>query len=49
MPLNWVVLKSLTTSVPLVYSPGNDHNGKLEFVQIPNGAKVEIDFKLNGN
>ena len=27
----------------------NDHNGKLEFVQIPNGAKVEIDFILNGN
>ena len=27
----------------------NDHNGKLEFVSIPNGARVEINFNLDGN
>ena len=27
----------------------NDHNGKLEFIPIPNGAKIEIDFDLNVN
>ena len=26
----------------------NDHNGKIEFVPIDNGAKVSIDFKLDG-
>ena len=25
----------------------NDHNGELEFFPIVNGAKIEIDFKLN--
>jgi len=27
----------------------NDHNGELEFYPIKDGAKIEIDFKLNGN
>ncbi len=27
----------------------NDHNGDLNFYNIPDGAKVEINFKLNGN
>jgi len=27
----------------------NDHNGELIFHSLPNGAKIEIDFKLNGN
>ena len=27
----------------------NDHNGDLNFHSIPNGAKVVINFKLNGN
>ncbi len=27
----------------------NDHNGELLFFPISNGAKVEINFKLNGN
>ena len=27
----------------------NDHNGELNFFSIPDGAKVEIYFKLNGN
>ena len=27
----------------------NDHNGKLEFIPIPNGAKIVIDFDLNVN
>ena len=27
----------------------NDHNGELEFFPLENGAKIEIDFKLNGN
>jgi len=27
----------------------NDHNGELNFLSIPNGAKVEILFKLDGN
>ena len=27
----------------------NDHNGELNFFSIPNGAKVEINFNLNGN
>ncbi|MDB0054530.1 ATP-binding protein, partial [Candidatus Pelagibacter sp.] len=26
----------------------NDHNGKIEFMPIDNGAKVTIDFKLDG-
>ena len=26
----------------------NDHDGKLNFFQIPNGAKIEINFKLYG-
>ena len=25
----------------------NDHNGDLEFFPISNGARIEIDFKLN--
>ena len=27
----------------------NDHNGELLFLPISNGAKVEINFKLDGN
>ena len=27
----------------------NDHNGKIEFIPIDDGAKVEIDFKINGS
>ena len=27
----------------------NDHNGKLEFISIPNGAKIEINFKFDVN
>ena len=27
----------------------NDHNGKFDFFSITDGAKVEINFKLNGN
>ena len=27
----------------------NDHNGELEFYSISNGAKIEINFKINGN
>ena len=27
----------------------NDHNGKLSFFSISSGAKVEINFKINGN
>ena len=27
----------------------NDHNGKIEFIPIDNGAKVEINFKINGS
>ena len=27
----------------------NDHNGELEFFSISNGAKIEINFRLNGN
>jgi len=27
----------------------NDHNGALSFFSISNGAKIEINFKLNGN
>ena len=27
----------------------NDHNGELLFIPISNGAKVEINFKLDGN
>ena len=27
----------------------NDHNGKLEFIPISNGAKVEINFNLDVN
>ncbi len=27
----------------------NDHNGELNFFSVPDGAKVEIIFKLNGN
>ena len=27
----------------------NDHNGELDFFSIPDGAKVEITFKKNGN
>ena len=27
----------------------NDHNGELTFHPLPNGAKIEIDFRLNGN
>ena len=27
----------------------NDHNGELEFFPIDNGAKIEIDFKLDGS
>ena len=27
----------------------NDHNGELSFIPIPDGAKVEINFKLNVN
>ena len=26
----------------------NDHNGKIEFIPIENGAKLSIDFKLDG-
>ena len=25
----------------------NDHNGELKFISISNGAKIEIDFRLN--
>ena len=25
----------------------NDHNGKIDFISVNNGAKVEIDFNLN--
>ena len=24
----------------------NDHNGELEFISIPDGAKIEINFKI---
>ena len=27
----------------------NDHNGELEFFSVSNGAKIEINFRLNGN
>ena len=27
----------------------NDHNGELNFYSIPEGAKIEINFELNGN
>ena len=27
----------------------NDHNGELEFISIPNGAKIEINFKFDVN
>ena len=27
----------------------NDHNGKLDFFSVLNGAKIEINFKLNGD
>ena len=27
----------------------NDHNGKIEFIPIDDGAKVEINFKINGS
>ena len=27
----------------------NDHNGEISFIPITNGAKVEINFKLNGD
>ena len=27
----------------------NDHNGELTFHPLPNGAKIEIDFRINGN
>ena len=27
----------------------NDHNGELNFFSIPEGAKIEINFKINGN
>ena len=27
----------------------NDHNGELEFISIPDGAKIEINFKFNVN
>jgi len=27
----------------------NDHNGEIEFYSVSNGAKIEINFKLNGN
>ena len=27
----------------------NDHDGELNFFTIPDGAKIEINFKLNGN
>ena len=27
----------------------NDHNGEILFIPIKNGAKVEINFKLNGD
>ena len=27
----------------------NDHNGKLDFFSVSNGAKIEINFKLNGD
>ena len=27
----------------------NDHNGELNFFSLPDGAKVEINFRLNGN
>ena len=27
----------------------NDHNGELIFLPIPNGAKIEVNFKLDGN
>ena len=27
----------------------NDHNGELEFFSIDDGAKIEINFKKNGN
>ena len=27
----------------------NDHNGELNFFSIKDGAKIEIDFRLNGN
>ena len=27
----------------------NDHNGKIEFIPIEDGAKVEINFKINGS
>ena len=27
----------------------NDHNGELKFISIPEGAKIEINFKIHGN
>ncbi len=27
----------------------NDHNGELKFISIPDGAKINIKFKINGN
>ena len=27
----------------------NDHNGKLSFYSISDGAKIEINFEINGN
>ena len=27
----------------------NDHNGKIEFIPIQDGAKIEINFNINGN
>ena len=27
----------------------NDHNGELNFISLSNGARVEINFKINGN
>ena len=27
----------------------NDHNGEILFIPISNGAKVEINFKINGH
>ena len=27
----------------------NDHNGELKFISISNGAKIEINFLINGN
>ena len=27
----------------------NDHNGELKFISIPEGAKIEVNFKIHGN